>query len=94
MKMTEEIRIEAPREQVFAALNDPDILRQAIPGCQELEKMGEVKCSQPMGVVMAELNGSNVTIFKKGKIVARRIKDKESAKELMNNVLPLIRREI
>lgn len=62
--------------------------------CQELEKMGEVKCSQPMGVVMAELNGSNVTIFKKGKIVARRIKDKESAKELMNNVLPLIRREI
>jgi carbon monoxide dehydrogenase subunit G len=36
MEMTDQIRIDAPREKVFAALNDPEILRQAIPGCEEL----------------------------------------------------------
>jgi len=36
MELTDEIRINAPRAKVFAALNDPDILRQAIPGCEEL----------------------------------------------------------
>lgn len=36
MQMQEEIRLKAPRERVFAALTDPDILRQAIPGCESL----------------------------------------------------------
>ena len=60
--------------------------------CGELEKIGDVKCSLQMGVAMMELGGRNVTIFKKGKIVARRVKDKEDAQELMIKVLPLIRR--
>lgn len=38
MKMTGEQRIAAPRERVWAALNDPEVLRQCIPGCQSLEK--------------------------------------------------------
>lgn len=33
-------RIAAPRDRVWAALNDADILRQAIPGCQSLSKEG------------------------------------------------------
>lgn len=37
MEMQDEIRIGAPRVKVFAALNDPEILRQAIPGCEALE---------------------------------------------------------
>lgn len=37
MEMSEEIRINAPRERVFAALNDVEILKQSIPGCEELE---------------------------------------------------------
>lgn len=37
MELFEEIRINAPRATVFAALNDVDILKQAIPGCEELE---------------------------------------------------------
>lgn len=37
MEMTEEIRINAPREKVFAALNDIEILKQSIPGCEKLE---------------------------------------------------------
>ena len=38
MQMTGEQRIAAPRGQVWAALNDPDVLRRCIPGCQSLEK--------------------------------------------------------
>lgn len=41
MQMTGEQRIAAPREKVWAALNDPDVLRQCIPGCQTLERDGE-----------------------------------------------------
>lgn len=38
MKMTGEQRIAAPREKVWAALNDPEVLRRCIPGCQSLTK--------------------------------------------------------
>ncbi len=38
MQMTGEQRIAAPPATVWKALNDPDVLRQSIPGCQSLEK--------------------------------------------------------
>jgi carbon monoxide dehydrogenase subunit G len=38
MRMTGEERIAVPRNQVWAALNDPDVLRQCIPGCLSLER--------------------------------------------------------
>jgi carbon monoxide dehydrogenase subunit G len=38
MNMTGEQRVAAPRQQVWEALNDPNILRASIPGCQSLEK--------------------------------------------------------
>lgn len=38
MDMGGEERIAAPREVVWQALNDPEILRQCIPGCQSLEQ--------------------------------------------------------
>lgn len=38
MDVDGEERIAAPREVVWSALNDPEILRQCIPGCQSLEK--------------------------------------------------------
>lgn len=38
MRMTGEQRIAAPRSRVWEALNDPDVLRQCIPGCQSLER--------------------------------------------------------
>ncbi len=41
MKMNDEIQIAAPRDEVFAALNDPEILRQAIPGCKNLEQISK-----------------------------------------------------
>jgi len=43
MDMTGEYKIAAPRERVWAALNDPDILRQAIPGCEELNRLSETE---------------------------------------------------
>src|ERR1700712_4942631 len=38
MRMTGEQRIAAPRARVWAALNDPEVLRQGIPGCKSLTK--------------------------------------------------------
>lgn len=38
MKMTGEQHIAASRQRVWEALNDPDVLRQCIPGCQSLDK--------------------------------------------------------
>lgn len=41
MHMSGEQRIAAPRQRVWEALNDPEVLRQCIPGCQTLERDGE-----------------------------------------------------
>ena len=41
MQMTGEQRIAAPRQRVWEALNDPEILRASIPGCQSLDKEGD-----------------------------------------------------
>jgi uncharacterized protein len=38
MTMTGEIQLAAPREPVWVKLNDPDVLKACIPGCEELEK--------------------------------------------------------
>ena len=61
MKMTDEIRIEANRNQVFSALNDPEILRQAIPGCQELDQTSETELTATVlakvGPVKAKFRG-------------------------------------
>ncbi len=41
MDMTGEQVIAAPRQAVWEALNDPEILRQAIPGCESVEKLSD-----------------------------------------------------
>jgi len=38
MDMTGEYRIAAPRQRVWEALNDPEILKLCIPGCESIEK--------------------------------------------------------
>ncbi len=43
MQMSGEYHIEAPREAVWAALNDPEVLKQAIPGCEEIEKISDTE---------------------------------------------------
>jgi carbon monoxide dehydrogenase subunit G len=41
MKLTGEQKIAASRQQVWERLNDPDVLKQCIPGCQSLEKVSD-----------------------------------------------------
>ena len=64
MEMNGEERIAASRETVWAALNDPEILKQCIPGCQSLEMTGENEMSAAVklriGPVSATFKGSVV----------------------------------
>ena len=39
MTMQGEVMLPAERAKVWAALNDPEVLKACIPGCQELEKV-------------------------------------------------------
>ncbi|MAS04107.1 MAG: carbon monoxide dehydrogenase [Ahrensia sp.] len=61
MEMKDEIRIEAPRARVYEALNDPDILKECIPGCEELIKHTdtdlEAKVTLKIGPVKAKFGG-------------------------------------
>jgi uncharacterized protein len=41
MEMTGERRLRAPRDRVWQALNNPEILRASIPGCRSLEPAGD-----------------------------------------------------
>jgi hypothetical protein len=43
MDMTGEFRIPAPRQRVWEGLNDPDTLKQCIPGCETIEKVSETE---------------------------------------------------
>ena len=43
MDMSGEFRIPASREAVWKALNDPEILKQCIPGCEELTKNSDTE---------------------------------------------------
>ena len=61
MEMTGEYKIPAPREKVWDALNDPEILAKCIPGCQELNKDSETELSatvkSKVGPVSATFKG-------------------------------------
>ena len=61
MDMSGSHRIEAPRDRVWAALNDPDILRQCIPGCDEVVKLSDTeltaKVVAKVGPVSAKFAG-------------------------------------
>jgi len=41
VQQTGEFRIAAARESVWRALNDPDVLKQCIDGCQNMAKVGD-----------------------------------------------------
>lgn len=41
MEMTGERHIPSPRQKVWEALNDPAVLKSAIPGCESLEKISD-----------------------------------------------------
>ena len=61
MDLSDEILIPAPRDTVYAALNDTDVLKDCIPGCEELERTGEneltAKVVLKVGPVKAKFSG-------------------------------------
>lgn len=62
MEMNGEERIVAGRDAVWQCLNDPDILRRCIPGCQSLEMRSPTELAAvvkvKIGPVSATFNGS------------------------------------
>ncbi len=67
MELSDEIRINAPRDVVYAALNDPEVLQACIPGCEELVQHSpeelEAKVVLKIGPVKARFAGA-VTLDK------------------------------
>jgi uncharacterized protein len=65
LELNDEILIKAPVATVYAALNDPAILQECIPGCEELIKHSdtelEAKVVLKVGPVKARFGG-NVTL--------------------------------
>ena len=61
MDMTGEELIAAPRARVYEALNDVDILKQSIPGCEEIEKTSDTEMTAKVvikvGPVKAKFSG-------------------------------------
>ncbi len=62
VNMEGEERIAAPIDKVWQALNDPDILQAAIPGCESLEKKSDTEMAATValkiGPIKARFNGN------------------------------------
>ena len=61
MEISGEHRIPAPRQKVWAALNDPLVLKECIPGCEVLDKVSDTKFTatvkSKVGPVSARFTG-------------------------------------
>ena len=61
MTMTGEVQLAAPRQAVWDKLNDPEVLKACIPGCEELEKTDEggfrATAKMKVGPVSARFKG-------------------------------------
>ena len=61
MDMTGEYNIPAPREKVWEALNNAEILKASVPGCESLEKVSDTEFTATVmakvGPVRAKFNG-------------------------------------
>ncbi|QRM29187.1 CoxG family protein [Microvirga sp. VF16] len=62
MIMQGDVTLPADREAVWVALNDPNVLKACIPGCQELEKVSDTEFQATakisIGPVKATFKGS------------------------------------
>lgn len=65
MDMTGERRIAAPRQAVWDALNDPEVLKACIPGCEKLDKASDTEMSATVAVKIGPISarfGGKVTL--------------------------------
>jgi uncharacterized protein len=61
LTMTGEVELAAPQDVVWRKLNDPDVLKACIPGCESLEKISETEfqavAKMKIGPVSATFKG-------------------------------------
>ena len=61
MTMSGEVQLSAPREEVWAKLNDAEVLKACIPGCEELNKVSDTEfqavATTKIGPVKAKFKG-------------------------------------
>lgn len=64
MELADEIVINAPRDRVYAALNDTDVLKRCIPGCENLVRLSDTELESTVvlkiGPVKARFGGAVV----------------------------------
>ncbi len=58
MKISGSYTLPLPQHRVYAVMQDPAVLAQAIPGCEGLEKIGEDEYSMKMKMALASLSGA------------------------------------
>jgi carbon monoxide dehydrogenase subunit G len=58
MDMTGEVRIPAPRDVVWAALNDPAIIKQCIPRCESFERVSPTQFLALLKIRIGPLSAS------------------------------------
>src|SRR4249920_3426473 len=56
MNMTGERFIAAPRAAVWASLNDPEVLKACIPGCESLEKISDTQIRATAGIKLGPVS--------------------------------------
>ena len=56
MKMSGTRQIQAPQADVWAKLNDVDVLKRCIPGCESLEKVGDNDLKSTVAVKIGPMN--------------------------------------
>lgn len=78
MKLSGTYQFQAPREKVFAAITDPNVLQRVIPGCEKMVKTAEDSYDAHLKLGIAGLKG-NYT----GKVHLKDIKAPESYTLLM-----------
>ena len=58
MKMSGSQQIDASPKDVWVKLNDPDVLKRCIPGCQTLEKISDSEMKATVGVKVGPINAT------------------------------------
>ncbi len=58
MKLAGSYRIAAPREAVWRALLDPEVMRRIMPGCEKLEPAGENRYTTQVRAGVGGIRGS------------------------------------
>lgn len=57
MKISGSYALPVPRERVYALLQDPEVLAQCMPGCDQLVKIGDGEYRMQMKMMLASFSG-------------------------------------